>query len=73
MRYFRNGESGQMTHLGLGLVLLILGIIAIFFVYSPLGSQIFGVSGQLSKKYAIIGAVMIVVGLVLAQRGIKKM
>ena len=60
-----------MTLLGLGMVLLILGIIIIVFIYSPLGKQIFGMRGPLSKKYTIVGIIMAVLGLILAQRGMR--
>ena len=71
MKYFKDPESGQMTLLGLGMVLLILGIIIIVFIYSPLGKQIFGMRGPLSKKYTIVGIIMAVLGLILAQRGMR--
>ena len=71
MRLFRNSESGQMTLLGLGLLLLIIGIIILFFVFSPLGEQFFGMRGPHFRKYLIVGIVMVVVGLFLAQRGIR--
>jgi len=73
MKYFKDSQSGQMTVVGLGMVLLILGIIVLIFIFSPLGNQIFGMRGPLSKRYLIASIVMIVLGLILGQRGMRNM
>ena len=73
MRKYLNSQSGQLALAGLGVLLLFVGIVIIVFLYTPLAKQIFGFQGQLSQRYLYIGIAMIVLGLILGQRGIKRM
>jgi len=73
MKELWRNRSGQIHIVGLGLLLLFVGIVLVVFRMTPLAKMIFGIGGQLSEQYLYIGIGLIIVGLILGQRGMKKM
>ena len=73
MEKLRSGSSGQIHIVGLGLLLLFVGIVLVVFRVTPLAKMIFGITGQLSQNYLYVGLGLIAAGLILGQRGMKRM